>query len=348
MLAGTELESGLQAAWHEIVWSEVIIFVYPTWWGTMPALLKGFLDRVLRPGFAFAERSDGGFSGLLAGRAALLVTTMDTPRWIYHWILGAPGHRAMRDATLGFCGVAPVRILTFGPVRTSTLRQRRTWLAQVAGEGRNLERTFRTGFRARARAWLAAARLHFYLQPLLAYTLGATAAFQSVTPHWHWPAFLLGYAGIFLIEFVTVVSNELADLTSDRINVNASPLTGGSRVLVAQRLSVRDLRLGRRVALLFFAAALAVGCFVIPHAAPMAALGFLGLLLGLAYSLPPLRLCARGLGELDVALTHSFLVVLAGYASQGGIPPLAHPVDARPASLRGRPSSHHPRGPSGF
>ena len=140
---------------------------YPTWWGGVPALLKGFLDRVLHPGFAFVERADGGWKGLLNGRAALLVTTMDTPRWIYRWLLGAPGDRAMRDATLGFCGIAPIRILSFGPVRTSTLAERRRWLACVAREGRRLRETFRTGWRVKLRAWIAVSRLHFYVQPWL-------------------------------------------------------------------------------------------------------------------------------------------------------------------------------------
>ena len=122
---GRALDADLREAQHDILWAEVIVFVYPTWWGTTPALLKGFLDRVLHPGFAFVERSDGGWKGVLAGRAALLVTTMDTPRWIYCWLLGAPGHRAMRDATLGFCGIGPVKIVSFGPVRRSTLTGRR-------------------------------------------------------------------------------------------------------------------------------------------------------------------------------------------------------------------------------
>src|SRR5207244_4308718 len=125
------------------------------------------------------------------GRAALLVTTMDTPGWIYRWLLGAPGHRAMRDATLGFCGISPVKIISFGPVRKSTFPQRRKWLARMAWEGRRLETTFRTGWRPRLRAWLTVSRLHFYFQPWIAYTMGALTV-ASVSPHgWHWAGYLL-------------------------------------------------------------------------------------------------------------------------------------------------------------
>ena len=315
---GRALEPDLRAAQHDVLWAQVIVLVYPTWWGTTPALLKGFLDRVLHPGFAFVERSDGGWKGLLTGRAALLVTTMDTPRWIYRWLLGAPGDRAMRDATLGFCGIGPTKIVSFGPVRHSTLIGRRQWLARAAREARRLEVTFHTGWPVKLRAWIAAARLHFYVQPWLAYSMGALAWNAMGGVEWRWTAYLLGYAGIFLIEFITVVSNELADDASARINANASALTGGSRVMVSGRLSSTELRRGRKIAFCLLGGVLICGIFTLPLVWPLLVLGGIGLALGMSYSAPPARLCARGLGEFNVAITHSFLVVLAGFAAQGG------------------------------
>jgi putative NADPH-quinone reductase len=97
----------------------------------MPALLKGWLDRVLLSGFAFEERADGGWDGLLGGRSATLIATMDTPRWIFSGILHSCSIRALRDATLRFCGFGPVRVLLFSPIRTSTPEQRRLWLEQA-------------------------------------------------------------------------------------------------------------------------------------------------------------------------------------------------------------------------
>src|SRR5690606_21645153 len=97
-----------------------IVFVYPTWWGTMPSLLRGFLDRVLLPGFAFRYAENAfGYEGLLAGRSAHLITTMDTPALVYRIVYRAPGHNAMRRATLEFCGIEPVRITPFGSVLKS-------------------------------------------------------------------------------------------------------------------------------------------------------------------------------------------------------------------------------------
>src|SRR5690606_14559357 len=75
-----------------ILWADHLVFVYPTWWGTMPALLKGFLDRVLTPGFAFETCEGGtGYRGLLGGRTAQLITTMDTPPAIHRPAYRQPG-----------------------------------------------------------------------------------------------------------------------------------------------------------------------------------------------------------------------------------------------------------------
>lgn len=333
------LEPDLQLAQRDLLWADIIVFVYPTWWGTMPALLKGFLDRILRPGFAFEERRDGGWQGLLGGRAALLVTTMDTPHWIYRWLLGAPGNRAMRDATLGFCGIHPIQILAFGPIRTSTQEQRRVWLARTIRAARTLEARFYSGWKAKLRAWLTVSRLNFYVEPWIAFTVGALAANAHASASLHWPVYLLGYSTIALLEFITVTTNELADLPTDRINANASMLTGGSRMLVTNRLSQSELRRGRLIAVTLLAAVLAGVWTLLPSAWPVMILTAIGLALGISYSAPPVRLSARGLGELDVAITHSFLVVLAGWISQGVSPFVATPsIIALPLGIAVLPS----------
>ena len=73
------LEPDLVRAQRVIYWAEHLVFVYPAWWGTFPALLKGFLDRVMTPGFAFRDVSPDKWDKLLAGRTTDLITTMDTP-----------------------------------------------------------------------------------------------------------------------------------------------------------------------------------------------------------------------------------------------------------------------------
>lgn len=106
------LELDLVRAQHDIAWAEHLVFIYPTWWGTFPALLKGFLDRVMTPGFAFQHVTHDKWDKLLAGRTADLITTIDTPPLIYRLVYRAPGRQALARATLGYCGLRTVRIDT--------------------------------------------------------------------------------------------------------------------------------------------------------------------------------------------------------------------------------------------
>ncbi|WP_064119516.1 NAD(P)H-dependent oxidoreductase [Pseudomonas fluorescens] len=126
------LEEALSAAQSDILWAEHLTLVYPIWWGGIPALLKGFFDRVFLPGFAFKYRKGKAFPDkLLKGRTAHLLVTMDTPPWYYRWFYHMPGLHQVRKTTLEFCGIKPLRTLTFGPVLGSSEPQRKTWLRQA-------------------------------------------------------------------------------------------------------------------------------------------------------------------------------------------------------------------------
>lgn len=126
------LEPDLVQAQKLMQWAEHLVFVYPNWWGSMPALMKGFFDRVLLPGFAFKYRHDSPWwDRLLAGRSAHLIVTMDTPPWVYRWLWKMPGHNQMRRTILDFCGIKPVKITSFGSVKESTQAQRAQWIATV-------------------------------------------------------------------------------------------------------------------------------------------------------------------------------------------------------------------------
>jgi NAD(P)H dehydrogenase (quinone) len=126
------MESSLIKAQGEIEWAEHLVFVYPTWWGTMPPLMKGFIDRVFTSGFAFKYRQNSlRWDQLLKGKSARLIVTMDTPPWYYRFIYGQPGHRAMKNTILEFCGIKPVKITSIGSIRSSNLDIRQKWLQQV-------------------------------------------------------------------------------------------------------------------------------------------------------------------------------------------------------------------------
>lgn len=132
----TELEPELLEAQELIRWADHLVFVYPTWWGTMPAVLKGFIDRIFLPGFAFKYRENSQlWEKLLNGKTAHLLVTMDTPSWYNRWIYKHAGHNVMKRNILHFCGIKPVRVTEIGPVRPSTKEQRTKWLEQAAKLG---------------------------------------------------------------------------------------------------------------------------------------------------------------------------------------------------------------------
>ena len=127
------LEPDLLAAQAAISWAEHLCWVFPVWWGSVPALLKGFLDRILLPGFAFKYRPGKAFpEQLLRGRSAQLLVSMDTPPWYFRWVYHMPGIVQLKKTTLEFCGIAPVKVATFGPVISSSPAQRASWLVKAA------------------------------------------------------------------------------------------------------------------------------------------------------------------------------------------------------------------------
>jgi putative NADPH-quinone reductase len=135
-----ELEPDLIKMQEEIKKADHLVFVYPNWWGTYPALLKGFIDRVFLPKFAFKYRENSLlWDKLLKGKSARLIVTMDTPQWFYNFIYKKPGHNAMKKGVLHFCGIKPVKITTLGPVKMSNETKRKKWLEKVekiGGQGK--------------------------------------------------------------------------------------------------------------------------------------------------------------------------------------------------------------------
>lgn len=130
-----ELEPDLVAAQQDLAWCEHLVIAYPTWWGMPPALLKGFFDRALLPGFAFKYREGSRWwDRLLKGRSARLLVTMDAPALYDGLFYG--GRRVVKRAVLRYCGFRPVRHKAFGPVRSSSPRKRERWLVEATALGR--------------------------------------------------------------------------------------------------------------------------------------------------------------------------------------------------------------------
>ncbi len=136
----TDLEVDLLKVQKLISDAEHLVFVYPNWWGTYPALLKGFVDRVFLPGFAFEYQEKSPLpKKLLSGKTARLIVTTDTPNWYYSLIYRKPGHNSMKKSILGFCGIKPVKISTIGQMKNSTDLQKKNWLEKVGSLGEKLK-----------------------------------------------------------------------------------------------------------------------------------------------------------------------------------------------------------------
>jgi putative NADPH-quinone reductase len=128
----TELEKDLLDAQDKIKWAEHIVWVYPVWWGSIPAILKGFIDRVFLPGFAFQKRENSvWWDKLLTNKTARIISTLDQPAWYYWLVYRRPSHHAMKKLTLEFCGIQPVKSTTIGPIRLSKDSYRKNWLVKI-------------------------------------------------------------------------------------------------------------------------------------------------------------------------------------------------------------------------
>lgn len=168
-------------------------------------------------------------------------------------------------------------------------------------------------------AWIKVIRLHFYPMTWIAYSLGGMAASRELAK-WNLAVYGIGYLALFFIELSTILANEYYDYGTDRLNKNAGPFTGGTRVLVEGKLGFSEVRAG-----IWASLSLAVGFgYLLTRvdeqvgSSSILLLILIGLFLGLGYTVPPLKFSYRGLGEVTVAFTHSPYVILCGYVFQGG------------------------------
>lgn len=123
-----------------IEWAQHIVFYYPLWLGDMPALLKAFLEQVLRPGFALGygedSQSDLPDKKLLRGRSARLIVTMGMPALFYKAYYGSHSVRSFQRNILKQVGIEPVSTSIIGNVDRS-LKHRERWLKKIAEHGAN-------------------------------------------------------------------------------------------------------------------------------------------------------------------------------------------------------------------
>jgi NAD(P)H dehydrogenase (quinone) len=119
----------------ELAAAELILVFHPNWWGQPPAILKGWIDRVFRPGVAYDYPRGAGPEapaiGLLRARAALVFNTSNTAAGREAAVFGDPLEGLWKNCVFGLCGVAAFERRMFGPMASSTAGERDAWLAEV-------------------------------------------------------------------------------------------------------------------------------------------------------------------------------------------------------------------------
>ena len=132
---GASLEKVVEEHCNEISEAEGIVIVHPNWWGQPPAILKGWVDRVLRPGIAYefkeGDSGEGVPVGLLKAKTALVFNTGDTPEERELQIFGDPLEALWKKCIFDFCGVRTFYRKMFGVIVTSKLEERQNWLKEV-------------------------------------------------------------------------------------------------------------------------------------------------------------------------------------------------------------------------
>lgn len=135
------LPPSLQPAQADIAWAQHLVLFFPLWLGDMPALLKGFLEQVARPGFAFGvQEGRAAFASKgLTGRSARVVVTMGMPALVYRWYFRAHSVKSLERNILGFVGIAPVRETLVGMVGNLKPADAQNWLATLRRLGARAE-----------------------------------------------------------------------------------------------------------------------------------------------------------------------------------------------------------------
>ncbi len=135
-----ELESDLLDAWEKIKWADHLVWIYPVWWASLPAILKGFIDRLFLPGLVFIKRENSLLAdGLLKDKSARIISTLDQPVWYYWLVNHQPSYWAMKKNTLKYCGIRNIKATTIGPIRLSKQIWREKWLTKIEQLGKKLK-----------------------------------------------------------------------------------------------------------------------------------------------------------------------------------------------------------------
>lgn len=126
---------------EQLAWCDVVVFVYPVWWGGFPAMLKGYLDRTFVSGltYSFKDRPKTAVfpTGLMRGKAAHFFYTLDSPALV---ALLDPGWLSNYFSVFRYCGFGPVKRHYLARLKLTTREERERWLSEVSERAEDLAR----------------------------------------------------------------------------------------------------------------------------------------------------------------------------------------------------------------
>jgi NAD(P)H dehydrogenase (quinone) len=128
------LEPDLQPAHDALLAADHLVIIFPLWFGALPAILKGFIERVLQPDLIEPARQRR-FVNILRGKSARIIVTMGMPGFVYRWWFGVHALKMLERNILGFIGVRPIRSSIFGNIEGVGADGRRRWLEQATAMG---------------------------------------------------------------------------------------------------------------------------------------------------------------------------------------------------------------------
>ena len=125
------LEDDLKKQQKLIKWCEHLVIITPVWWGSVPAIFKGFLDRAVLPGFGFKYKKGGRWERLLKGRSARVIYTQGGGKFSSDILLLNSFWRVFKMYTLWFCGFSPIRRLVFYKIDNASDKKKEKFLKKV-------------------------------------------------------------------------------------------------------------------------------------------------------------------------------------------------------------------------
>jgi putative NADPH-quinone reductase/1,4-dihydroxy-2-naphthoate octaprenyltransferase len=302
---------------EDVVWADGIVFIAPLWWAGIPAMLKGYFDRIFTEHFAFQYNQAGIPVGLLKNKKAVLIGTCDTPPLLAKFSKTSLGFKSVIRGVLKLSGIKDSKFILFGSVTNSTEKQREKWIKRAMAIGEKFARPDSLIRKMNKRIFLLirAIRLPLYSFVFTSILLGSAIG-ASVAHNFSWRGFGLAIFLGLLCHTAVSYSNEVADEHADKININRTIFNGGTGLMAEGLITKRTLNWGWIITSLLslFIASLMVLRFNYHWLLFMGIA--VGLFLGLQYSFYPLRFSRIGLGEIAAFIGYGVPMMLVGLALQ--------------------------------